>query len=245
VAGREDTISPDMEPNGGGHSPDTVPGAAGSGRHPLSVLLDAAARGSFPPADGGVEVFGPPPGPSDAVVAFSSHNVVAGGVDPAEVHARLPRSDPGAPMDPSFLLWLGGRLGSGPGMLDLVLVEFGQSRTASTILLVPRHDLAGHPRVERSIRYRTDVAVYSDEAGRGIVVLGRGLAGRREVSVEVDPAHRGIGLGRTMAAAAATLVPTGEPLFAQVSPGNVASVRAFLAAGYRTICSEVLFLRSR
>ena len=48
-----------------------------------------------------------------------------------------------------------------------------------------------------------------------------------------------------MAAAAVTLVPEGEPLFAQVSPGNVASVRAFLAAGYRPICSEVLFLRPR
>jgi len=33
-------------------------------------------------------------------------------------------------------------------------------------------------------------------------------------------------------------------LFAQVSPGNVASMRAFLAAGYRPLCAEVLFLRS-
>jgi hypothetical protein len=32
-------------------------------------------------------------------------------------------------------------------------------------------------------------------------------------------------------------------LFAQVSPGNTASVRAFLAAGYQPICSEVLFLK--
>jgi GNAT superfamily N-acetyltransferase len=130
-------------------------------------------------------------------------------------------------------------------MLDLVMVAFGQPPAPSTLLLVPRGDVAHHPRVRRSNRYRTDVSVYSDQERQGIAVLGRGLAGRREVSVEVDPAHRGIGLGRAMAAAAATLVPPGEPLFAQVSPGNVASVRAFLAAGYRPVCSEVLFLRSR
>ena len=33
----------------------------------------------------------------------------------------------------------------------------------------------------------------------------------------------------------------GEPLWAQVAPPNVASLRMFLAAGYRTVCAEVLF----
>ena len=46
-----------------------------------------------------------------------------------------------------------------------------------------------------------------------------------------------------LAAAARGLVPAGEHLFAQVAPGNVASLRAFLAAGYRPIGAEVLFLR--
>jgi RimJ/RimL family protein N-acetyltransferase len=77
-----------------------------------------------------------------------------------------------------------------------------------------------------------------------VVTLGRGLAGRWELSIEIDPAHRGRGLGRTMAAAATRLIPPGEPLFAQVSPGNVSSLRAFLAAGYRPIGAEVLFLRT-
>jgi hypothetical protein len=36
------------------------------------------------------------------------------------------------------------------------------------------------------------------------------------------------------------MVPRDEPLFAQVTPGNVASVRALLAAGYTPIASEVL-----
>ena len=62
--------------------------------HPLAMLLDRAARGLFPAPDGTVDVFGPPPGPCDAVVAFSAHNVVAGDVDANEVLARLPRATP-------------------------------------------------------------------------------------------------------------------------------------------------------
>jgi GNAT superfamily N-acetyltransferase len=215
--------------------------------HPLAALLDAAAHGAFPDADGAIEIFGSPPGPSDAVVAFSSHNVIAAQIDPAEVHARLPPGDPGAPMYPGFLAWLGERLGSSPGMIDLVMVAFARPTRApgdTSLPLVPT-DGAGHPRVDRAVRYRTDVAVYSDSEHRGLAILGRGLAGRREVSIEVAPDHRGAGLGRALAEAAASLVPRGEPLFAQVTPGNVASVRTFLAAGYRPVCSEVLFLRGR
>ena len=69
------------------------------------------------------------------------------------------------------------------------------------------------------------------------------MAGRVEVSVEVEPEARARGLGRSLARAALALAPAGEPVFAQVSPGNAASLRAFLAAGYRPIGSEVLFLR--
>jgi GNAT superfamily N-acetyltransferase len=212
-------------------------------RHPLALLLHAAAHGSFPPADGTVEVFESPPGPSDAVVAFSSHNVIAAGLDPAEVAARLPSDDPGAPMALEFLSWLGERLGSRPGMIDLVLVALPSARPATSLLEVAPGDLAGHPRVERAFRFRTDVRVFTDPGRRGVVILGRGLAGRLEVSIEVDPNHRGCGVGRALAETALALIPAGEPLFAQVSPGNVASVRTFLAAGYGPICSEVLFPR--
>lgn len=74
------------------------------------------------------------------------------------------------------------------------------------------------------------------------MALGRGLAGRMEISLEVDPAHRGQGLGRRAIASASALAPPDEPLFAQVSPGNVASLRSFLAAGFRPIGAEVLFV---
>ena len=74
-----------------------------------------------------------------------------------------------------------------------------------------------------------------------ILIVGRGLAGRWEVSLEVDPAYRGRGIGRALVAAAPGLVPPGDPLWAQVSPANVASLRMFLAAGYRPVAAEVLF----
>ena len=61
--------------------------------------------------------------------------------------------------------------------------------------------------------------------------------------MEVAPAHRGAGLGRRLIAAGRRLAPAGAPLFAQVSPGNAASLRAFLAAGFRPVGAEVLLLR--
>ena len=211
--------------------------------HPLNTLLDDAARGRFPPADMDVDVLPSPPGESDAVVAFSGHNVVAATVDPAEVRAHLPDDDPGGPMSAPFLTWLGSRLGAEPGSLDLVLVAERTDAAVHAGTLIPREDAVAHARVTRALLHRSDVAVYSDRERGGVVVVGRGLAGRLEVSIEVEPSRRGEGLGTALARSALQLVPTDEPLFAQVSPGNAASLRAFLSAGYRPICSEVLFLR--
>ena len=66
------------------------------------------------------------------------------------------------------------------------------------------------------------------------------MAGRWEVALEVEPGYRGKGLGRELAAAARHLVPEGTPLWAQIAPGNAASVRAFLAAGFRPVGAEAL-----
>ena len=51
------------------------------------------------------------------------------------------------------------------------------------------------------------------------------------------------GLGRLLVAAARHLTPPGEPLFAQVAPGNAASLRVVEAAGFRPVGAEVLFHR--
>jgi RimJ/RimL family protein N-acetyltransferase len=98
-----------------------------------------------------------------------------------------------------------------------------------------------HPRVARARLHRTGVRVWTTPDGAGVLVLGHGVAGRWEVSVEVDPAARGRGLGTALVAAAPALVPGGATLWAQVAPANTASLRAFLGAGYRPVGAEVLF----
>jgi GNAT superfamily N-acetyltransferase len=208
----------------------------------LLRLLHDAARGIPPPADGVVEVWPAPAGAVQAVLAFTAHHVVAAAVDPDLVAARLPDGDLSAPMGAAFLGWLGERLGSRPGSLDVVLAAEGLGGTPP-LELAPRVDLDRHERVARALRYRDELEVWTAQGGAGVLVLGRGLAGRREVAFEVDPARRNRGLGRLLAAAARHLTPPGEPLFAQVAPGNVASLRVVEAAGFRPVGAEVLFHR--
>jgi GNAT superfamily N-acetyltransferase len=206
-------------------------------------MLLAAAAGRFPSLDGRTEVVPSPPGRSDAVVGFTAHHVVAADIAESEILARLPPGDIGATMDVRFLAWLGERLRSVPGMVDAVLVADALEGEPDEMGLVAVA-AASHPRVERAARYRTDLRTFEDAHRGTVLTIGRGLAGRLEVSLEVDAAHRDVGLGRHLAEAARTFAPPGEPLFAQVTPGNAASLRAFLAAGYRPIGSEVLFLRT-
>jgi hypothetical protein len=210
--------------------------------HRLLDILRRAADGSLPAPDGGVEVVGAPPGPVDAVVGFTAHLVVAADVGGEEVAARLRPGDYSSWMSATFLLWLAERLGSNPGNHDLVLCAPGTSEKPDIEL---RHGSvpADHPRVRRAARYRTDLRVLGDPDGQGVLVLGRGLACRWELAFEVEAAARHKGLGRRLALAARSLVGEGEPVFAQVSPGNAASLRAVLAAGFRPIGEEVLFPR--
>lgn len=212
--------------------------------HPLRTALMEAARDRFPPADLAVEVVAPPPGRADAVVAFTGHSIIAADISPAKVRRQLGTDDPGAPLNATFLAWMGRQLGSEPGSLDVVLVAAPGWVPPKAIELerVPRPRRS--ERVERAGRYRSDVEVHTDPERRGLVIIGRGLAGRLEVSIEIEPEHRGHGVGADLARAALRLAGN-EPLFAQVAPGNVASLRAFLAAGFRPIGAEVLFLRSR
>jgi GNAT superfamily N-acetyltransferase len=208
----------------------------------LRRVLEDAARGMPPAPDGVVEVWPAPEGPVDAVLAFTAHHVVAAAVDPGLVAARLPPGDLSAPVGAAFLGWLGERLDSRPGSLDVVLAAEGLGGTPP-LELVPAAGLDRHQRVARSLRYRDDLRVWTAQEGAGVLVLGRGLAGRREVAFEVDPGWRNRGLGRSLVAAARHLTPPGEPLFAQVAPGNVASLRVVEAAGFRPVGAEVLFHR--
>ncbi len=219
-------------------------------RHRLADLLLDAAAGRFPRPDGVIEIVAAPEGRADAVVAFTAHSVVATALDPVEVRGHVPAGDLGAAMDPRFLAWLAGRLKVEPGALDVVLVidprtdGLGTNRGDDTapMALERRTDLFDHPRVARALAYRDDVRVYADPRQRGIAIIGRGLAGRWEVSVEVEEPGLEPGLGTRLIRAAIREAAPDEPLFAQVSPGNARSLRAFLDAGFRPIGSEMLFL---
>ena len=108
------------------------------------------------------------------------------------------------------------------------------------LALKPVRDASAHPRLARARRYRDDVRAWRAEGG--LLILGRGVAGRWEVAVEVDEDARGRGIGRAVAATARRLVPDGEPLWAQVAPANAAGVRAFAAAGFVPVGAEALLV---
>ncbi len=216
--------------------------ASAGGERRLGEVLREAATGRFPPADGLVEVLPPPPGPVDAVVALTAHHLIAADVDPDWVRAALKGDDVGAPMRADFLARFGEQLGASTGMLDVVLAAFGHAEP-SGLLTGGDGGEAVHPRLARARRYRRDVRCFQDRHG-GLLTIGHGLAGRVEVSIEVDEEARGRGHGLALARAALGLVSPGEAVFAQVSPGNVTSLRCFLAAGYRPVGAEVLFLRT-
>jgi hypothetical protein len=205
--------------------------------HRLAALLHDAAEGVFPAPDGRVELLAPPPGPAMAVVAFTAHHVIATSAPDRWVRDRLPDGDLLAPMSPGFLSDLGAELGVAGDGIDVVLAASGLDGDAA-LAEVDRHD---HPRVVRASAHRQDVRVFEDPGGAAVVILGRGLALRTEVAVEVDAAARGSGLATRALLGARRLVAPGEAVFAQAAPGNAASLRALLAAGFRPIGSEALF----
>lgn len=131
-------------------------------------------------------------------------------------------------MNPPFLTALCARLDQRMNNIDLVMLA--RPLTGAPPLSLDEVTDRGHPRVIRALRYRDDVRVWTCPGG--MVLLGRGLGGRWEMAVEVDESARGRGLGRALALAARHLVPEERPLWAQVAPGNAASVRTILAAGY-------------
>ena len=205
--------------------------------HPLVGVLAAAAAGVFPPADGGVDVLPPDPAGLRAVVALTGHAYVLADVDPDELRRRGADGYGGA-SQPDVLRWLAGPQGT-IGSLDVVLVATaGPTLTPSQPPLSRRDDLDDHSRVRRAMAHRRDVEVFGDDAG--LVVIGRGLVGRWELAVERHDAGGSGGHGRRLIRSGLARLPAGERCWAQVAPGNAASLRAFLSCGFVPIGSEVL-----
>jgi GNAT superfamily N-acetyltransferase len=201
-------------------------------------MLARAARGSYPAFDGQVEVVPSPGPPVDALVAFTGHFVLAADVDARAVAARMPPGELRVPFSPAGLMWLAERLRLEPLTHDALLVSIADGSGAPQWL--HRDDAFAHPRVDEAAHFRTVESVWTDDIG-SLLIIGRGLCGRAEVGYEVAPGERGRGLGRRLVAAARGLAPRGEPLWAQVAPGNAASMRSTLAAGFVPVGAEVLF----
>lgn len=204
-------------------------------------LLNGVAFGRYPEQDGIVRVLPDAPGPASAVLGFTAHFVVCAPVDPAWVHELLPAGDLSAPLGARFVASLADRLGADIGANDAVFVAVADGAHPAIELLVT--DDREHPRVARARRYRHDLRVWVTPRRDALLLVGRGVAGRWEVSFDVALSARGQGLGRALAGAALGLLPAGTPVFAQVTPGNAASMRAVLSAGYRPIGAEVLLPR--
>ena len=211
----------------------------------LAAILRAAERGVFPAPDLGLTVVPPPSDRESCVVSFTGHIVIAADVDPAWVAERVPDGDLSAPTNPPFLSALEKLTGRRVSALDAMLLAPALAdsveRDAATAGLTELHDL-DHPRVDRAWRYRDDVRVYVDSHD-GLVLTGRGLAERLECAIEVPPNARQQGRGRRLALAARALIPPTATIWAQITPGNAASLRTFLAAGYKPIGSEALLVK--
>ncbi|MFD3514948.1 GNAT family N-acetyltransferase [Streptomyces sp. NPDC058657] len=208
----------------------------------LCDILTSVAQGHYPPPDGRTLVL-PQPSRRDAgVVAFTAHSVIFSDEDPEWIRTQLQAACPdpfSASLHPVFLAALMERTGrrmDTVGSLTLAPALEGPP----PLELTPIED-PDHPRVARARRYRDDVRVWSSEGG-GILVIGRGLAGRWETAIEVDEESRHRGLGRALAESARHMIPAGEVVWSQQAPGNARSVRAFQAAGYRAVGAEALLI---
>lgn len=201
-----------------------------SGAHPVAILLQDAAARRHPPADGGWTRVPPWRGGVEAVLAFTGHAVLAVGADvDDDALARLAPDGFGGAHHPRVLLALAGD----DGWVDSLDVVLHARGTGGRSDLVPRPDLAEHPRARHAREVRSDVQVLGRPGGgTSLVTLARGLGGLTEVSVELDPHERGRDRGMALFTAARAAAADGEDVVASVAPGNTASLRAALRAGF-------------
>ena len=219
-----------------------------SDENPIFRALTDATNGVFPAIDGGVTfvpAFIGPEGSTtlEVVVAFTGHAFIATSTDPALL-LEAGADGYGMASSPPVLSLLGGanageRKRASFGVTDATLFSRGTGSGHSRLAI--RTDLDDHPRVRHARTIRHDVIVYGDE--RGLVTLGTGLAGRREMSVEAVPDGQGRGFGRSLIVDALELISKGDIVFAAVAPGNARSIRAFLGVGFKIIGSETIIVR--
>jgi hypothetical protein len=213
---------------------------------PLAELITAAADGRFPQADGGWRRVRPWHPGLEAIIAFTGHAVLAVAPDiPDERLISLGVDGFGGAHDPRLITAL-----AGPGgwidSLDMLMAGRGTGRAGEPPRLVGRPDLAAHPRAAFAARLRDQVRPvgYADRSRGALALISCGIAGLTELSFELEPRRRGQGGGSALVRDALTAIPAGQLVLAAVAPGNAASVRALLTAGFVPLGSLQLFRRT-
>lgn len=187
-----------------------------------------------PPVDGGWTRIAPWRPGLFAVIAMTGHAFVS--APPSwsdEALTTLGVDGFGGAHDPRVLVALAGTDGW-IDVLDQLLIADPLDEPPT---LTQHHDLDNHRRVRRARELRSDVRVFGDR--QSVLVLGRGIGGYLEAAFEVDPELRGQGVGRSLLLEARRL--SDERVVVAVSPGNVASTRAALAAGYAPVGAVQLY----
>jgi hypothetical protein len=214
--------------------------------HPLAGLITAAAAGRFPAPDGGWRRVPPWRPGLEAVIAFTGHAVFAVAPDVTDERlGGLGADGFGGAHDPRLIVALAGPDGW-IDSLDIVLVGRGSGSAGEPPRLVDRPDLATHRRAAFAARIRDEPRLlgYPGRERAALAVISRGIAGLTELGFELEPARRGQGGGAELVRDALSTVPSGRLVLAAVAPGNAASVRALLAAGFVPLASVQLFRRS-
>lgn len=202
--------------------------------------------GQFPEADGAVESLPPWRPRLEAVVAMTGHGYLCLEGDrhvPRHVQ-HLAADGFGGLSDPRVVSALAGSR-AGPDdidSLDVLLVAPHVTEVPEVSLV--DSDAHDHPRVAFARRLRDDLRILRPaDSEDDVVVVGTGLAGLPEISIELAPDHRGSGRGAALLRAALTSVSMDDPVVAMVAPGNTRSLRSFLTAGFTPIGSAQLWHR--
>jgi hypothetical protein len=198
----------------------------------LAEVLTGAVDGRFPAADGSVVVVPPWQDGVEAVVSFTGHAVVATTLPLEAVLAAGADAFGGATL-PKLLTLMAGEDGE-VECLDVLLGAHGTGGGHLTRSVA----LEDHPRAAHARHWRTNVRAYGDD--HGLLVVADGVAGLPQLSYEVPPHHRDRGNGRTLLRTGLSLIPRGSPVLTAAAPGNAASLRAILAAGFEPLGSVQL-----
>lgn len=209
-------------------------------RHPLARLLRSVASGALPEADGQWARVSPWVPAIQAVVAFTGHTILAVSYDVSDdTLVDLGVDGVGGAFSARTVTALAGPTGwiGAPQVLHVALGT-GAGQTGA---LSARSDLSRHPAVATARRTLQDVQVLAAGAPQheDVVVLGRGVAGVREICVQTalpgDPRAGGL------AHQALGSVPENEIVLLCVPAYDARGLMAAAEAGFRPVGGVQLF----